>query len=558
MKVTIGQINSTNGDIAGNVRKIVAAIEKAKADESDLIVFPEVITHGYTSQDWFQDPDIIEHALDPLNEIVSSTEGITAIVGTIRPNEDNDGRRLYNCAAVISNGEIVAMVDKTLLPEYDVFDDPRYFEPEKDPDGIVEITTRDGRLRHIGVVVCEDFWNDETFWKDRLYESDPTEVVVQRGAELIVAVNASPYNKGKIKLRCDMVAHRAKKDRVPIVFVNLVGGNDGIVFDGASLVADQQGDIILQASAFEEFVETVELDVGRPDARGISGAECESIRQALVLGIRDYSQKNGFKKVVLGLSGGIDSSLVAALAAEAVGPENLLCVMMPSPFSSEGSIKDSEELIRNLGCESRIEPISDTFEVLLKQMNLHKPTKGGESLAAENMQSRLRGVILMAISNAEGRLLLSTGNKSELAVGYCTLYGDTNGGLAVLGDVLKTEVWEIARQINSRAGREIIPNKIIDKKPSAELAPNQFDQDSLPPYELMDPILERYFERKMAPAEIIAEGNEADLVYAVLNKVENPANEFKRQQLPPSIIISKNAIGVGRRRPITHKYRRTR
>lgn len=558
MKVTIGQINSINGDIAGNVRKIVAAIGKARADESDLIVFPEVITHGYTSQDWFQDPDIIQHALDPLNEIIPATTGITAVVGTIRPNEDNDGRRLYNCAAVISNCELVAIVDKTLLPEYDVFDDPRYFEPEKNPDGIVEIVDREGKRHKLGVVVCEDFWNDETFWKDRLYENDPTDIVIDRGADLIVAINASPYNKGKIRLRCDMVAHRAKNARVPIVFVNLVGGNDGIVFDGASLVADQEGDIILQAAAFEEFVETVELDVGRPDARGVSGAECESIRQALVLGIRDYASKNGFKKVVLGLSGGIDSSLVAALAAEAIGPENLLCVMMPSPFSSEGSVTDSEELIKNLGCEGRIEPISDTFEVLLKQMNLHSPTKGGESLAAENMQSRLRGVILMAISNAEGRLLLSTGNKSELAVGYCTLYGDTNGGLAVLGDVLKTEVWEIARHINASAGREIIPNKIIDKKPSAELAPNQFDEDSLPPYELMDPILELYFERKASPAEIIAAGNDADLVYAVLNKVENPANEFKRQQLPPSIIISKNAIGVGRRRPITHKYRRSR
>jgi NAD+ synthase (glutamine-hydrolysing) len=232
--------------------------------------------------------------------------------------------------------------------------------------------------------------------------------------------------------------------------------------------------------------------------------------------------------------------------------------MMPSPFSSEGSITDSEELIRNLGCGGRIEPISDVFDLLLKQMDLNKPTKGGESLAAENMQSRLRGVILMAISNAEGRLLLSTGNKSELAVGYCTLYGDTNGGLAVLGDVLKTEVWEIARQINASAGREVIPRKIIEKQPSAELAPNQFDQDSLPPYELMDPVLRLYFERKLSPAELIAEGNDADLVYAVLNKVENPANEFKRQQLPPSIIISKNAIGVGRRRPITHKYRRDR
>jgi len=552
MRVTIAQINTTNGDIAGNVSKIIAAIEKAKSDGSDLVVFPEVVTHGYTSQDWFQDGDIIEHVGDPLREIIPATAGITAVLGTIRRNEETDGRRLFNSAAVISNGELLGFADKTLLPEYDVFDDPRYFEPS------------DGKSRRLfevngvklGVVVCEDFWNDKTFWKARLYESDPTDEVLAMGADIIVSVNASPFNKGKIKLRCDMVAHRAKLQKKPIVFVNLVGGNDGIIFDGASLIADEQGDIILQAAAFEEFVETVELDVRKPDARGITGGEIDSIHRALVLGIRDYAAKNGFKKAVLGLSGGIDSTLVAALACEAIGAENLVCVMMPSPYSSEGSIKDSEELVRNLGCDSRIEPVSDTFEVLLKQMNLHKPTRGGDSLAAENMQSRLRGVILMAISNAEGRLLLSTGNKSELAVGNCTLYGDTNGGLAVLGDVLKTEVWEISRHINEKAGREIIPNKIIDKKPSAELAPNQFDQDSLPPYEVMDPILQMYFEQKAAPAEIVAAGHDAEKVYWILNKVEHPANEFKRQQLPPTLIISKNAIGVGRRRPITHKYRR--
>ena len=552
MKVTIAQINTTNGDLAGNTRKIIQAIEKARSDGSDLVVFPEVATHGYTSQDWFQDRDIIEHALDPLREIIPATVGITAIVGTIRPNEDADGRRLYNVAAVISNGKLLGFADKTLLPEYDVFDDPRYFEPA-DHRRIFEVNGV-----KLGVVVCEDFWNDKTFWKERLYESDPTDEVIAMGADVIISINASPYNKGKIKLRCDMVAHRAKLQKKPIVFVNLVGGNDGIIFDGASVIADEEGDIILQATAFEEFVETVEMDVRKPDARGITGNEIESIRQALVLGIRDYARKNDFTKTVLGLSGGIDSALVAALAAEAIGPENLLCVMMPSPFSSEGSVKDSEELVLNLGCQSRIEPISDTFEVLLKQMGLHKPTKGGESLATENMQSRLRGVILMAISNADGRLLLSTGNKSELAVGYCTLYGDTNGGLAVLGDVLKTEVWQIARQINESAGREVIPNKIIDKKPSAELAPNQFDQDSLPPYELMDPVLKMYFEQKASPAEIIAAGNGVDLVYTTLNKVENPANEFKRQQLPPTLIISKNAIGVGRRRPIAHKYRRNK
>jgi NAD+ synthase (glutamine-hydrolysing) len=560
MKVTIGQINTTNGDIDGNVDKIIAAIDKAKAQGSDLIVFPEITTHGYTSQDWFQDPDIIDHALDPLERILPATKGIAAVVGMIRRNFDNDGRRLYNAAAVISDGELLGFADKSLLPEYDVFDDPRWFEPY------------DGCSRHlfdiagkkVGVVVCEDFWNDKTFWKDRLYDRDPADEVIEMGAELVVSINASPYNKGKIKLRCDMVAHRAKANKVPIVFVNLVGGNDGIVFDGASLIADEEGDIILQAAAFEEFVETVELDSRKPDARGITGGEIAAIHDALVLGIRDYAAKNGFKQAVLGLSGGIDSALVAALACEAIGPENVLCVMMPSPYSSEGSIKDSEELVRNLGCPSRIEPISDAFETLVDQLNLKTPTRGGEAVAAENIQSRIRGLILMAISNSEGRLLLSTGNKSELAVGYCTLYGDTNGGLAVLGDVLKTEVWQVARYINERnadipvrSSAEIIPQRIIDKKPSAELAPNQFDQDSLPPYELMDPVLQMYFEQKASPAEIIAAGHDPERVYWILNKVEHPANEFKRQQLPPAIIISKNAIGIGRRRPITHKYRRS-
>ena len=550
MKVTIGQINTTNGDLQGNVAKILQAIEKAKADGADLVVFPEVSTHGYTSFDWFLDKDIIENAGNPLEEIISATENITAIVGTVRETKVADGRRLFNSAAVISNGKLLGFADKTLLPEYDVFDDPRYFEPS-DVRKMFEIGEH-----KIGVVVCEDFWNDKTFWTERLYDVDPADELIMQGADLIVAINASPFNKGKIKLRCEMVAHRAKAQKKPIVFVNLVGGNDGIIFDGASLIADEEGDIILQAKAFEEFVETVELDVRKPDSRGITGSEIESIRQALVLGIKDYAAKNRFTKAVLGLSGGVDSALVATLACEALGGENVLSVLMPSPFSSEGSIKHSEKLAAALGMPTRTEPISGAFEVLLNQMNLVKPLHGGENLAAENMQSRLRGVIIMTISNAEGRLVLATGNKSELAVGYCTLYGDTNGGLAVIGDVLKTEVYEICRHINQSAGREIIPNEIIDKAPSAELAPNQFDQDSLPPYDLMDAVLKRYFEEKLSPEEIIAQGSDAKLVYDLLNKVESPANEFKRRQLPPTLIISKNAIGIGRRRPVTHKYRR--
>jgi NAD+ synthase (glutamine-hydrolysing) len=552
MKVTIGQINTTNGDIEGNINKIIQAIEKAKADNSDVVVLPEGATHGYTSQDWFLDKDIVEGVEEPLQKIIPATTGITAIVGTFRKTNDVNGRKLFNSAAVIHNSELLGFADKTLLPEYDVFDDPRYFEPSP----VRRMFEIDGKK--IGVVVCEDFWNDKTFWKERLYAQDPADELIMQGADVIVSINASPYNKGKIKLRCDMVAHRARLQKKPIVFVNLVGGNDGIVFDGSSLIADEEGDIILQAASFDEFIETVELDSRKPDARGITGEECEAIRQALVLGIKDYAAKNRFTKAVLGLSGGIDSALVATLACEALGAENVLSVLMPSPFSSEGSVKHSEELAKNLGMPTRVEPISGAFEVLMRQMNLHKPSHGGENLAAENMQSRLRGVILMTISNAEGRLVLATGNKSELAVGYCTLYGDTNGGLAVLGDVLKTEVYDIARHINKSAGREIIPSEIIEKKPSAELAPNQFDQDTLPPYDLMDKVLELYFEDKLSPEEIIAEGNDARLVYDLLNKVESPANEFKRQQLPPTIIISRNAIGVGRRRPITHKYRRNK
>ncbi|REJ75545.1 MAG: NAD+ synthase [Acidobacteria bacterium] len=551
MKVTIGQINTTNGDIQGNVAKILRAIKKAREDRSDIVVLPELSIHGYTSQDWFQDEDIVSSALDPLQQIIPNTQGLTAVLGTIRPNPDKDGRRLFNSAAVIHDGKLLGFADKTLLPEYDVFDDPRYFEPSNTRK-LFEISGL-----KLGVAVCEDFWNDKTFWKGRLYESDPTDELIELGADLIVSVNASPFNKGKIKLRCDMVAHRAREEKIPIVFVNLVGGNDGIIFDGASLVADEEGDIILQAKAFEEFVETVELDVRKPDSRGITGNETEAIRRALVLGVRDYAHKNGFKKAVLGLSGGIDSALVATLACEALGPENVLCVMMPSPFSSEGSISDSQRLVENLGCELRIEPISDAYDVLLHQLKFEQPERGGENLAAENMQSRIRGVIIMAISNAEGRLVLATGNKSELAVGYCTLYGDTNGGIAVIGDVLKTEAYALARQINESAGNEVIPQEIIDKAPSAELAPDQFDSDSLPPYELMDPILKLYFENKLSLTEIIERGHDPELVYSLLNKVESPANEFKRRQLPPTLIISKNAIGIGRRRPVTHKFRRT-
>jgi len=550
MRVTIGQINTTNGDWEGNTASIIRAIEQGKSDHSDLVVLPETAVQGYTSLDWFLDRDVQRCSLQPLQQIIAATEGITAIVGTVRPSDLPTGRRLFNSAAVIRNRELLGFADKTLLPEYDVFDDPRYFQPgpERHPFMIDD--------HRLGVAVCEDFWNDKTFWRERHYANDPAEELINMGSQILVSINASPFNKGKMGQRCAMVSHRAKAAELPIIFVNLVGGNDGIIFDGASMVADRQGRIILQAPAFEEFVGTVDLDVGRPTEQCLPGDDITTIHDALVLGIRDYARKNRFQKAVLGLSGGIDSALVAVLACEALGPDNVLSVMMPSPYSSRSSIDDSLQLARNLGMNVVEHPISDAFATVLNELKLPAPSAEKSSLAAENLQSRLRGNILMTISNAEGRLLLSTGNKSELALGYCTLYGDTNGGLAVIGDVLKTEVYALARSSNQKG--EVIPESIIDKRPSAELAPGQFDDQSLPPYDKLDKILKLYFELKATPKEIIAAGFEPQLVYDVLNKVESPANEFKRRQLPPTLIISRNAIGVGRRRPVTHRYRRER
>jgi len=545
MRVTIGQINTINGDFESNTASIIRAIEQGKQENSDLVVLPETCVQGYTSLDWFLDRDVQRCALEPLKKIVEATKGITAIVGTVRPSNETTGRRLFNSAAVIRNQELLGFADKTLLPEYDVFDDPRYFQPS---------TERHLFANKLGVAVCEDFWNDKTFWRERLYTNDPADELIELGAKVLISINASPFNKGKMGQRCSMVSHRAMMAKIPIVFVNLVGGNDGVIFDGASIIADANGKIILQAPPFEEFIGTVDLDSNEADQRCLPGDDVETIHGALVLGIRDYARKNGFKRAVLGLSGGIDSAVVAALACEAIGAENVLSVMMPSPYSSRSSIDDSVELGRRLGMPVIEHPISNAFEVLLKQMQLPAPSVESRSTAAENLQSRLRGNILMTISNSEGRLLLSTGNKSELALGYCTLYGDTNGGLAVIGDVLKTEVYALAKYLNRN--NEIIPDAIVNKRPSAELAPGQFDDQSLPPYDQLDRVLKLYFEQKATPSEIVATGFEAGFVQDILNRVESPANEFKRRQLPPTLIISRNAIGIGRRRPVTHHYRR--
>lgn len=557
MRVTIGQINTTNGDYEGNVTRILRTIEQARADGSHLAVLPEVAVQGYTSLDWFLDRDIACATLAPLETIRRATEdakNLTVVVGTVRPVEEcatKQGRKLYNSAAILRAGRVLGFADKTLLPEYDVFDDPRYFQ-----------SASERRLfqldeEQFGVAVCEDFWNDKTFWRERLYADDPADELINRGARILVSINASPFNKGKPARRCRMVRHRARAAGIPIVFVNLVGGNDGIVFDGASVVANKHGEVILQAPAFREFIGTVDLTSEERDARAADcfpGASIEDVRRALVLGLRDYAEKNRFRRAVVGLSGGIDSAVVAALACEALEAENVLGVMMPSPFSSSGSVADSLQLAERLRMPVVKHPITKAFDALVEELKLTRPVRGGEQLAVENLQSRLRGAMLMTISNAENRLLLSTGNKSELALGYCTLYGDTNGGLAVIGDVLKTEVYALARHLNEKG--EIIPREIIEKRPSAELAPDQFDDQTLPPYDRLDPILQLYFERKASPEEIIAAGHNRNLVYSILNSVESPANEFKRRQLPPTLIISSNAIGIGRRRPVTHRFSR--
>ena len=548
MLVTIGQINTINGDWEANTASIIRAIEQGKRDHSDMVVLPETSIQGYTSLDWFLDRDVERCALQPLQQIIDATEGITAIVGTVRPSGLATGRRLYNSAAIIRNRELLGFSDKTLLPEYDVFDDPRYFQPS------AERHTFNIGNHKLGVAVCEDFWNDKTFWRERLYANDPADELIEMGSQVLISINASPFNKGKMGQRCAMVAHRAKTAKLPIVFVNLVGGNDGIIFDGASIVANAKGEIILQAPPFEEFIATVDLDSQTADQRCLPGDDIETIHSALVLGIRDYARKNRFTKAVIGLSGGIDSAVVAALACEALGSENVLSVMMPSPYSSRSSVEDSVELGKRLNMPVIEHPISDAYQTLLQQLKLPAPEVGQSSLAAENLQSRLRGNILMTISNSEGRLLLSTGNKSELALGYCTLYGDTNGGLAVIGDVLKTEVYALARYLNRNG--EVVPSAIIDKRPSAELAPGQYDDQSLPPYDQLDKILRLYFEQKATPQQIVETGFEKEFIYSILNRVESPANEFKRRQLPPTLIISRNAIGIGRRRPVTHHYRR--
>jgi len=539
MKIAISQINPIIGDIKGNTDKILSYISKAKKEDCELIIFPELSILGYPPRDLLLRNDLLKKVDEIIKEkILPESKDIGILLGAPLCK---DGR-IYNSALLFYHEKIFGYQHKTLLPSYDVFDETRYFKPANYRHPIIF------KGVNLGITVCEDIWNDKDYWNRKIYEIDPLEELISQGAEIIINISASPYYYGKIKLRLDMLSYIAQKYKRPIVYVNQVGGNDELIFDGSSLVITEDGKIAWRGKSFEE-------DFGIVDFENLSFVkdinfikeDIEFIYKALVLGIKDYFLKLGFKKAVVGLSGGIDSSVTAVLAVSALGPENVLGVSMPSRYSSEGSIKDAEKLAKNLGIDFRIIPIERIFKSYLETFNPNgNPLM---DLAEENLQARIRGNILMFISNREGYLVLTTGNKSELAVGYCTLYGDMAGGLAVIGDVPKMMVYELAKFINRE--REIIPQSVLTKVPSAELRPNQKDEDSLPPYPILDQILKAYIEDNLSIEEIVEKGFERSLVEEVIKKIDSA--EYKRRQAPPVLKVTTKAFGMGRRMPIVWK-----
>jgi NAD+ synthetase len=543
MKIALAQINTTVGDLAGNEAKILQAARRAEAEAVDLLLFPELTITGYPPRDLLLKPDFIAANLATLERLAAASGKAALVVGYVGENKLPPGRTVTNEAAVLQHGKMVATRLKTLLPTYDVFDEDRYFEPAREnrpvPIG----------ARSCGVSICEDIWNDEDFWPERRYRANPIAGLVAGGADIILNLSASPWHLSKEKLRFDMLASVARKSRRPVAFCNLVGGNDELVFDGESAVFDAQGRLIAQARAFEEDFVVVETESAGAIAPTVLPEE-ESLYRALVLGLRDYLHKCGFEKAVLGLSGGIDSAVVACLAMAALGAGNVRGISLPSQYSSPGSLEDARILAARLGIAYEVVSIQPPFAAVREQL---QPVFGGaaEDTTEENIQARLRGVTLMALSNKFGCLLLTTGNKSELAVGYCTLYGDMCGGLAVISDVPKTMVYRLAHWINRE--REIIPAASIRKPPSAELRPNQTDQDSLPPYEILDAILEQSVVHGRSLAEIVKLGfAEAD-ARRVVHLIE--MNEYKRRQAAPGLKVTTKAFGAGRRVPIAQRYR---
>ncbi len=543
MRIALAQINTLIGDFSGNSAKIIDYSRRARSTGVDLILFPELSVCGYPPRDLVERPWFVERNRQAVEGIARGTEGIAVICGLVTPAKSATGKSVLNSAALLRDGQVAFIQSKRLLPSYDVFDEMRNFAPAERQQLMCLGNKR------VALTICEDAWNDKHFWDRPLYGVDPVEDLIGAGGQILLNISASPFYLRKRELRLEMLEAVATRYRVPVAFVNQVGGNDSLVFDGSSFALGPDGKIIAQAKSFEEDLvsfdtESLSGEIHVQD----SGVEA-SAYAALVLGTRDYVRKCGFQRVVLGLSGGIDSALTACIAVDALGRENVIGVGMPGPYSSQGSIDDSVELAKNLGIRFETVPIGDIFGSYLSSL---KPVFAGRDpdVTEENIQARIRGSLMMAMSNKFGALVLTTGNKSEIGVGYCTLYGDMCGGLAVISDVPKTLVYRLARYINSRS--PIIPVSTIEKAPSAELRPDQKDSDSLPPYEVLDTILEDYIEDNKSPEAISTErGYELALVRKVAHMVD--LSEYKRQQAAPGLKISEKAFGFGRRYPIAAK-----
>ncbi len=538
MKIALAQINTTVGDISGNRDRVFQATEKARTSGANLVIFPELCLTGYPPRDLLGLHGFVESNIRAMQEIAVCSDALGIVLGFVDRNPKKEGRDYYNAAAFLAEGKVQAVIHKTLLPTYDVFDEDRYFESS---DG-VRLVRFDGRL--LGISICEDAWNAEDFWPKPLYRTDPIRNQVEKGADLLINISASPYEMDKPRLRFQMLLEHVRKHGVPLVYVNLIGGNDDLLFDGNSLALGKKGNIIAQGRSFTEDLVIVDPD-SREDRKYHEGDSLESLFQALVMGTRDYAHKCGFKSGVLGLSGGIDSSVVACIAAEALGARNVLGVSMPSMYSAPESFEDARTLARNLGIQFETIPIFPMYQAFRDSLaNTFQGLPQDET--EENLQARIRGTILMALSNKFGHLVLGTGNKSELGVGYCTLYGDMVGGLAVISDVPKTMVYKLATYLNRI--REIIPLNTIQRAPSAELKPNQTDQDTLPEYDVLDEILKSRVEEQMSVDEIVARGYEAQTVNRVIRMIH--ANEYKRRQAATGLKVTTRAFGTGRRMPI--------
>ena len=543
MKIALAQINPTVGDLTGNEARILAAYRRGVEAGVEIVVFPELAITGYPPRDLLHKSRFIPDNLAMLERLAAATGETGLLVGYVGRNERQPGREATNSVALLQHGKILATRAKMLLPTYDVFDEDRYFEPAQENAPV------DFNGQKIGLTICEDVWNDEAFWDERRYLRNPARELVEAGAEILFNVSASPWHLGKDRLRVEMLSSLVAQIRRPFVYCNAIGGNDELLFDGASLAFDAAGRLITQGAMFREDFLILDTDTAAP-ITPTSLADEDALYRALVLGVRDYFQKCGFQSAVLGLSGGIDSALTAVIAVEALGAENVRGVSLPSQYSSQGSLDDARILAENLGIRYDIVPIQPVFQPVKGQLSDIFAGRS-EDTTEENIQARLRGVILMAMSNKFGSLLLTTGNKSELAVGYCTLYGDMCGGLAVISDVPKTMVYRLSEWINR--DREIIPRASITKPPSAELRPDQTDQDSLPPYDVLDAILEAYVVSGKSRAEIVAAGFDQPTVERVARLID--LNEYKRRQAAPGLKITSKAFGVGRRMPIAQRYR---